>query len=73
MEPGAWTEERIDEKMTAIDNTFDMLHQDLGGLRDEMRGMRSDLAQVQDRMIQIGFGLVGVLLAAMIALIVALA
>jgi hypothetical protein len=56
--------------MTAIDRTFEMLREELhglrednarqfGGLRAEMVGMRADLARVQDRMIQIGFGMAG--------------
>lgn len=77
IERGAWTDERIDEKMTAIDNTFNMLRDELHGLREDNReqfaGLRSDMTSLQDRLIQIGFGLVGVLLAAMVALIVALA
>jgi hypothetical protein len=68
-----WTDDRIDEKMTAIDRTFDMLHNDLSGLREEIVGMRSDLARFQDRMIQIGFGLVFALLAALVTTILALA
>lgn len=72
MKPGAWTDERVDEKMSSIDRTFDLLHSDLSGLREEMRGVRSDLSSFQDRLVQIGFGLVGVLIAAMVALIVAL-
>jgi hypothetical protein len=80
--------------MAAIDNTYERLHDDLGGIReeirglradfsdefrglrsdlsDEIRGLRSDFSSLQDRLLQIGFGLVGVLSAALIALIVAL-
>lgn len=75
MEP-TWTDERIDEKMTAIDRTFDMLREELHGLREDNREqfarLRSDMSSLQDRLVQIGFGLVGVLLAALVALIVAL-
>ncbi len=84
MEPGAGTDERIDEKMNSIDSTFDMLRDELHGLREDNReqfgalrsditGMRSDFASPQGRLVQVGFGLVGVLLAAMVALIIALA
>ncbi len=77
MEHATWTDERIDEKMAAIDNTFGMLRDELHGLREDNReqfaGLRSDMTALQDRLVQIGFGLVGVLLAAMVALVVALA
>jgi hypothetical protein len=72
MEHLAWTDERLDERMGAIDQTFDRLHDDLGGIRDEIVGLRGDFSSLQDRLVQIGFGLVGVLIAAMAALIVAL-
>lgn len=69
--------------MRGIDRTFDRigdemaglrieLREDMRGLRSEMAGMRSDLARVQDRMIQIGFGLVVALLAALLTAILAL-
>lgn len=58
--------------MSAIDTTFERLHDDLGGIRDEIVGLRGDFSSLQDRLVQIGFGLVGVLVAALIALIVAI-
>ncbi len=73
MDRSAWTDERLDERMTAIDQTFDRLHDDLSGIRDEIRALRGDFSALQDRLVQIGFGLVGVLMAALIALIVAVA
>jgi hypothetical protein len=76
MERGTWPDERIDEKMASIDRTFDMLRDELHGLREDNReqfgALRSDISTLQDRLVQIGFGLVGVLIAAMVALIVAL-
>lgn len=84
MKRSDWTDERLDEKMGAIDSTFEMLRDEMHGLRQEMRGLRSDFSSemrdlrsdftaLQTTLVQIGFGLVGVLLAAMVALIVALA
>lgn len=86
-----WTDERIGEKMGAIDSTFEMLRDELTGLRSEMReelrglrednrdqftasrqdfsALRAELSGLQRHLIQIGFGLVGVLLAAMLALV----
>ena len=73
---GSWTDERLDDKMDGIDSTFEMLRDEMHGMRTEMReemqGLRSDFTALQATLVQIGFGLVGVLLAAMIALIVAL-
>lgn len=100
MERGHWTDERIGEKMNAIDSTFDMqrgelralreetrqefvamrednreqfgaLRTDFAGLRTDFAGLRTDFAALQRQLTQIGFGLVGVLAAAMVALIVA--
>jgi len=79
MERGTWTDDRIDEKMTVIDNAFGMLRDELhglrednceqfGALRDEVRDLRGDFSSFQGRLVQIGFGMVGVLLAAMVAL-----
>jgi hypothetical protein len=67
-----WTDDRLDERMNAMDATLDRIHHDLDRLSDEMRGLRSDFSALQDRLVQIGLGLVGVLSAALVALIVAL-
>jgi tetrahydromethanopterin S-methyltransferase subunit B len=83
MERGAWTDERIEKKISAVDHAFERLQDDLGGVREELqamrtefteelRGLRSDFSSLQGRLVQIGFGLVGVLISALIALIVAL-
>jgi ribosomal protein L29 len=91
----AWTDERLDDKMGGIDSTFEMLRDEMQGmrrdlreelqglrteiraetqgLRGEMRELRHDFTALQTTLVQIGFGMVGVLLAAMVALIVALA
>ncbi len=69
----AWTDERLDERMAAMDQTVDRIYGELEGIRQEIRGLRSDFASLQDRLVQIGFGLVGVLTAALVALTVALA
>jgi hypothetical protein len=79
----SWTDERLDEKMTAVDTTFDRIDRDLTDLRaevralrdelhEDMRLLRADFARMQDRLVQIGFGLVVALIGAVAALIVAL-
>lgn len=103
--PG-WTDARLDEKMGAIDSTFDMLRDEIRGFREDtreelrglrednreelrglrednrqqfsalhsdMRDLRGDFASLQGRLVQIGFGMVGVLIASMVALILAVA
>lgn len=67
-----WTDERLDDRMTAMDRNFDLLHDDLAGIRAEIRGLRDDFSSLQRHLVQIGFGLVGVLTAALVALILAL-
>jgi len=61
----AWTDARLDDKMEGIDSTFEMMRDELHGLRtdmrEEMRELRSDFSALQTTLVQIGFGLVGVL------------
>ena len=73
MKRTSWTDERLDEKMDATTRALDRLHDDVGGLRDDVRAFHSDFAAFQGRMTQIGFGLVGVLLTVGTALIIAVA
>jgi len=74
---GFRTEMREEMRGLRDDLTGEM-RQMRGEMRDEMRelrgdfsGLRSDFAALQRQLIQIGFGMVGVLLAAICALIVA--
>ena len=43
MERATWTDERIDEKMKAIDTTFDDIRSELAELRAEMRAGFAEL------------------------------
>jgi hypothetical protein len=65
MERTLWTDERLDERMAAIDQTFERIFA-------ELRDFRADFNRFQDRMVQIGFALVGVLIAALTTLAVTL-
>ena len=71
MQRTSWTDERLDERMTAIDEKLDRIYDELGGLRTEVSGLRGDISGWQATLAQIGFGLVGVLVAGFIAVIVA--
>jgi len=84
VERSTWTDERLDDKMQGIDHTFELMRDELSGMRTEMRelrqdltsemtGLRSDFNALQRQLIQVGFTLVGVLVAAMTALIIAVA
>ncbi len=76
MERTAWTDDRLDDRMEAIDKNFGRLFLELRELRVEMRSefaaLRGDLAATQRQMTRIaaGFamGLLGVLLAAVLTL-----
>ena len=59
--------------MSAMDQTVDRIFQELSLMRQEIHGLRSDFSNFQDRMVQIGFALVAVLIAALVTVTVALA
>ena len=73
MERARWTDERLDERMAAIDQTFQRIDVSLRDLGEEMRAMRSDLTAeiraINQRLTQIGFGLAGILAAGLITLV----
>lgn len=73
MERAEWSDVRLDERMAAIDHTFERIDHSLRDLSHEMRAMRSDLTAeiraVHHRLTQIGLGLAGILAAGLITLI----
>jgi hypothetical protein len=73
MERVRWTDERLDERMTAMDQKFDRVFTEFDRVHAEIRDLRADFNRFQDRMVQIAFALVGVLLAQVVALTIALA
>jgi hypothetical protein len=74
MERAGWPDARLDERMAAIEHTFERIDRSLSDLSDEMRAMRSDLTAevraINHRLTQIGFGLAGILAAGLITLVV---
>ncbi len=50
MERSSWPDERLDEKMAAIDQTTDRIYAELGGIRVEMQGMRRELREEMSAM-----------------------
>ena len=84
MERAKWTEERLDDRMTVIDTTFDRVFEELraeraefraemAGLRAELRSdigeLRADIAGLNHRLSQLGFRAAGILAAGLIALV----
>jgi hypothetical protein len=57
----AWTDERLDDRMSSMDARFDRIEIELREFRAEMRegfrGVRADMSRLQDRMVQGAFGL----------------
>jgi uncharacterized caspase-like protein len=79
-----WTDERLDDRMTVIDTTFDRVFEGLRAdraelmtemralrteLRDDMRMLDDRLTRLDDRLSQLGFRAAGILAAGLIALV----
>jgi hypothetical protein len=84
VERAKWTDERLDDRMTVIDTTFDRVFEELRAERAESRAeraefraemaafrteLRADIAALNDRLSQLGFRAAGILAAGLIALI----
>ena len=83
-----WSDDRLDQRFGAIDRRLDDLQDEMrrgfAGLRGEITALRSDLtaemsslrgdfSSLRNVLIQVGFGLVGGLIAALAAVVVAVA
>jgi hypothetical protein len=80
-----WTDERLDDlattvvalptKVAALGEAVDHLHEETRALREDLAGetraLREDLAAAQRQLIQVAWGLVAVLIGAVIAVIAA--
>jgi hypothetical protein len=57
----AWTDERLDDRMSSMDARFDRIETELREMRSEMRHgfarVDEKFDRMQDRLVQIGFGL----------------
>jgi 5'-3' exonuclease len=84
VERAKWTDERLDDRMTAIDTTFDRVFEELrteraearaerAEIRAEMQEMRAELIdridRIDERLSQLGFRAAGILAAGLIALV----
>ncbi len=70
MERTEWPDVRLDERMAAIDNTFERIDLSLQRLEDQVGAMRGELTAemhaINHRLTLIGFGLAGILAAGLI-------
>ena len=73
MERARWTDERLDDRMTAIDTTFERVFEEMRAerqeLRAEIRQVDERLRQLDERVGRIGFRAAGILAAGLIALV----
>jgi hypothetical protein len=77
VERARWTDERLDDRMTVIDTTFDRVFEEMRAERAEFRAemaasraeLRADIAALNERLSQLGFRAAGILAAGLIALV----
>jgi chromosome segregation ATPase len=84
VERARWSDERLDDRMSAIDTSFERVFEELraervemraerADLRAEMRAMRAELnerlTRLDERLSQLGFRAAGILAAGLIALV----
>ena len=76
MERTEWPDVRLNERMAAIDNTFERIDLSLQRLEDAVDAMRGELTAeihaINHRLTQIGFGLAGILAAGLITMVAAM-
>lgn len=69
----SWTDDRLDDLARRMEQRFDRVDGDIGGLRMEMREdlreLRAELGAVQRTLIQVGGGLIAAVLGMMAAVI----
>lgn len=59
--------------MAAIEDTFERIFNEFERVHADIAALRADLNRFQDRMVQVGFGLAAVLIAAIVTIVLALA
>jgi hypothetical protein len=72
-ERNAWTDERLDDMAATLDTRIGQLHDEIRELRNDFRAQREDFSAWQRQIAQIGWGLAGTLIAALVAVIISLA
>jgi uncharacterized caspase-like protein len=73
VERARWTDERLDDRMSAIDTTFERVFEEMRAERQELRAeihqVDERLRQLDERLGRIGFRAAGILAAGLIALV----
>ena len=73
MERARWTDERLDDRMSAIDTSFERVFEEMRAERQELRAeihqVDERLRQLDERLGRIGFRAAGILAAGLIALV----
>jgi cell division protein ZapA (FtsZ GTPase activity inhibitor) len=73
VERARWTDERLDDRMSAIDTTFERVFQEMRAERQELREridqVDERLRRLDERLGRIGFRAAGILAAGLIALV----
>jgi hypothetical protein len=73
VERARWTDERLDDRMTAIDTTFDRVFEEMRAERQELRAeihqLDERLRQLDERLGRIAFRAAGILATGLIALV----
>lgn len=67
-----WTDERLDDAIARIDRRFDQIARSFDRVWEEFRELRHELSSSNRQLAQIGSALVGILIVALIAAVVAL-
>jgi hypothetical protein len=57
MERGSWTDDRLDERMAAMEEKFDRLFEELRDVRGEIAALRADFSAFQRQVVVILAGL----------------
>ena len=73
MERARWTDERLDDRMSAIDTTFERVFEEMRAERQELRAeihqVDERLRQLDERLGRIAFRAAGILATGLIALV----
>ena len=71
MERTLWTDERLGDAMTSIDQRFDRIDRNFDRVWDEFRELRGQIAASNRQLAQIGWALVGILFVQLVAALLA--
>ena len=74
MERIAWTDQRLDDLVASLDMRFELLHEELRGLRadtrEEFRALRGEFSALERQIAQIGWTLAAAVIAVLLTLVI---